>query len=134
MPKRVLDVGNCNPDHTAIRRMLETGFGAVVVRAHEAADALKLLREQRFDLVLVNRKLDIDYSDGLPIIEAIKADANLAKLPCMLITNYPEHQQAAVAAGALNGFGKQEIGAGETRAKLAAILSPASPSASSRPA
>jgi CheY-like chemotaxis protein len=133
--KRVLDVGNCNPDHAAIRRMLETAFGAEVVRAHEAADAFQFLREQPFDLVLVNRKLDVDYSDGLPIIEAIKADEALAKLPCMLITNYAEQQQAAVAAGAAYGFGKKEINSHETRTKLAAILTPASSSSSSsRPA
>jgi len=130
---RILDVGNCNPDHAAICRMLETTFGAEVVRAHEATDALKLLREQPFDLVLVNRKLDSDYSDGLPIIETIKADAALAKVPCMLITNYAEHQEAAVAAGAAYGFGKKEINAAQTRAKLAAILSPANSCASSPP-
>ena len=131
---RVLDVGNCDPDHAAIRRMLETGFRAEVVRAHEAADALRLLQEQTFDLVLVNRKLDIDYSDGLPIIESIKADPKLRTIPCMLITNYPEHQQAAVAAGAAYGFGKKEVNSAETQARLAAILAPTTSSASSRPA
>ena len=124
MSKRVLDVGNCDPDHTAIRRMLESSFGAQVVRAHQESDALQLLRSQPFDLVLVNRKLDIDYSEGLPIIERIKADPKLAATPCMLITNYAEHQQAAVAAGALSGFGKQEIGAAATRQKLAMVLAP----------
>jgi two-component system chemotaxis response regulator CheY len=127
MRKRVLDVGNCHPDHAAIRRMLEATFGAEVVRAHEAQDALALVRTQSFDLVLVNRKLDSDYSDGLPIIEAIKADPQLAHLPCMLITNYAEHQEAAVRAGAAAGFGKQEIHAAATREKLAPFLKPAAP-------
>jgi CheY-like chemotaxis protein len=130
MPKRVLDVGNCDPDHAAIRRMLESSFGAEVVRAYQERDALELLRSQPFDLVLVNRKLDIDYSDGLPIIERIKADSKLAATPCMLITNYPEHQQAAVAAGALAGFGKKELHATATRQKLAQVLAPATSAAS----
>jgi len=133
MPKRVLDVGNCDPDHAAIRRMLEATFRAEVVRAYQAQDALRLLRSQAFDLVLVNRKLDSDYSDGLPISESIKADPQLAHLPCMLITNYPEHQKAAVAAGAAYGFGKKEINARQTLDKLAAILAPATSSASSPP-
>jgi hypothetical protein len=33
MSKRVLDVGNCVPDHAAIRRLLETTFHADVVPA-----------------------------------------------------------------------------------------------------
>jgi two-component system chemotaxis response regulator CheY len=122
MAKRVLDVGNCVPDHAAIRRMLETGFGAEVAQAHGREDALRLLRAQPFDLVLVNRKLDQDYSDGLPIIEAIKKDAKLASVPCMLITNYAEHHEAAVAAGAESGFGKKELQSSETREKLARFL------------
>ena len=123
---RVLDVGNCDLDHGAIRRMLEANFRAEVVRAHEASSALALLRAQSFDLVLVNRKLDLDDSDGLPIIQSIKADPQLRAVPCMLITNYVEHQEAAVRAGGVPGFGKKELNSELTRARLAAILTPAS--------
>lgn len=124
MAKRVLDVGNCVPDHAAIRGMLESSFGAEVVQAHTADEALAALRTRHFDLVLVNRKLDHDYSDGLPIIQQIKQDQELAGVPCMLITNYADHQQAAIAAGAVCGFGKKELGTVETRAKLASFLTP----------
>ena len=122
MSKRVLDVGNCVPDHAAIRTMLERSFGAEVAQTHEQSDTLDLLREQPFDLVLVNRKLDQDYSDGMEIIRAIKQDAALAKVPCMLITNYPDQQQAAVADGAEYGFGKKELYAEATQERLAKIL------------
>lgn len=124
MRKRVLDVGNCVPDHAAIRHLLESGFQAEVVQAHGPDDTLRALAGQHFDLVLVNRKLDQDYSDGLAIIEQIKLDPALAKIPCMLITNYPEHQDAAVAAGAERGFGKKELRTPETHQKIARILSP----------
>ena len=40
----------------------------------------------------------------------------------MLVSNYPEWQQAAIAAGALPGFGKAELNRAETREKLAAVL------------
>ena len=73
--------------------------------------------------MLVNRKLDADYSDGIEVIRAIKADAATADVPVMLVTNYPEHQDAAVAAGALRGFGKLEFDQPETREKLAAVSS-----------
>src|SRR5262245_14904907 len=102
--KRVLDVGNCAPDHAAIRQMLEDTFGVEVAQTHGPDDTLALLRRQAIDLVLVNRKLDEDYSDGLDIIRAIKGDRHLAAVPCMLITNYVDQQDAAVAAGAVRGF------------------------------
>jgi two-component system, chemotaxis family, chemotaxis protein CheY len=122
MPKRVLDVGNCSMDHGMVRAILERQYRAEVVQAHGPDDALELLRQGKFDLVLVNRKLDADYSDGLEIIKTIKADAKLASVPCMLITNYADHQDAAIAAGAERGFGKKELAAPETHARLKAIL------------
>src|SRR2546425_11254695 len=124
MLKRVLDVGNCVPDHAAVRGMLERTFQANVVQADGPDDALAALRKEPFDLVLVNRKLDQDYSDGLDVIKAIQADAKLARVPCMLITNYPDQQQAAVAAGAELGFGKKELHNEQTRARLAKFLNP----------
>ena len=120
--KRVLDVGNCGPDHAAIRQLLEDTFGAEVIQTHGPSDTLALLRRASVDLVLVNRKLDEDYSDGLDIIRAIKADGDLAATPCMLITNYADQQDAAMATGALRGFGKKELHLPATRDRLAAVL------------
>lgn len=122
MPKQVLDVGQCVPDHAAIRRMLERNFEARVVQTHEMEDTLEQLRAGRFDLVLVNRKLDADYSDGLEIVKAIKGDAKLAAVPVMLVTNFPEHQELAVTAGALPGFGKNSLGSTETLERLKNVL------------
>ena len=122
MPKRVLDVGNCVPDHSAIRTMLERTFAADVLQTHGPADTLDLLRKESVDLVLVNRKLDQDYSDGLDIVKSIKADAKLGNLPCMIVSNYPDQQQVAVAAGAEYGFGKKELYDDSTRERLAKFL------------
>jgi CheY-like chemotaxis protein len=83
---------------------------------------LKILRERQVDLVTVNRKLDCDYSDGVEVIRQIKADPELAAAPVMLITNYPEHQEAAIAIGAIRGFGKLELGKPETLQRLQPIL------------
>ena len=102
--------------------MLERSFGVEVAQTHGPDDTLAAVREQPFDLVLVNRKLDQDYSDGLDIIRAIKQDPQLAKLPCMLITNYPDQQKTAVAAGAEYGFGKKELYAEATHERLRKIL------------
>jgi len=122
MTKCVLDVGNCVPDHASIRSLIENNFDAKVIQAHGAEDALSALRTDTIDLVLVNRKLDHDYTDGLDIIKQIKADATLAATPCLLITNYADQQELAVQAGAEMGFGKLEFGKPETRERLKAIL------------
>lgn len=122
MSKRLLDVGNCVPDHAAVRALVTSNFDAEIVQAHGPEDALASLRKQTFDLVLINRKLDRDYSDGIEILHQIKADPELAKTPVMLITNYAEHQQQAVTAGAEYGFGKLELREPATLEKLSKFL------------
>lgn len=122
MPKRVLSVGQCGPDHAAIRSLLAHHFDCEVVQAHGPDDTLMHLASGEFHLVLINRKLDRDYSDGIEIIRAMKANPATADVPVMLVTNYPEHQEAAVAAGALAGFGKLHFGHPSTHGKLDAVL------------
>jgi CheY-like chemotaxis protein len=121
MRKRVLDVGNCGPDHAAIKRLVGR-FNCDVLQAHGAEDALDALRGGDVALVLVNRKLDMDYSDGIEVIRQIKADPGLSKTPVMLVTNYADHQEAAEAIGALRGFGKLEFDKPETLQRLQGVL------------
>ena len=118
----VLDVGNCAPDHASIKRMLLANFNVQVLQTDQASDTLALLRRQPVDLVLINRKLDCDYSDGAEILKQIKSDAQLAGLPVMIITNYAEHQTAAVALGAEVGFGKLELQKPATLERLSKFL------------
>ncbi len=123
MKKRVLNVGHCGPDHRAIATMLEHHFAADVAAADSLAQTLEMLRAQSFDLVLVNRVFDRNGSDGLEVIRQIKAAPDLAETPLMMITNFPDHQQRAQDAGALEGFGKQALHTSETHAKLKPLLS-----------
>lgn len=122
MAKRVLDVGQCQPDHSTIRRLVQGQFGAEVVQAHELSDTLARLRSEHFDLVLVNRKLDIDYSDGMEVIRQIKADPEFKQVPVMLVSNYRDWQAKAVAEGAEPGFGKAQCDDPKTHARLAQYL------------
>jgi CheY-like chemotaxis protein len=122
MPNRVLDVGQCSPDHATIRSYLTRNFKCEVVQTHGPDDTIEQLKNGDFDLVLVNRKLDRDYSDGIDVIRRIKSEPDVAEVPCMLITNYPEQQDAAVEAGAVRGFGKLEYNKPETLQKLKGVL------------
>src|SRR5215203_4704135 len=122
MTKRVLDVGQCGPDHSSIRSYLTRNFDCEVVQVDDASGALAQLKSGQFDLVLVNRRLDHDYSDGIEVIRTLKSDPGAASVPVMLVTNYPEHQDVAMAAGAIRGFGKLEFEKPETRERLAELL------------
>ena len=122
MSKRVLDVGNCDMDHGNLRALIEGTFDVAIVRCHSAKEALSELRKAPADLVLINRQFDRDQSDGVELIKQVKADAQLKSTPCMLITNFPEHQQTSVAAGGEPGFGKRELGQKKTVDLLAKYL------------
>jgi CheY-like chemotaxis protein len=122
MTKTLLDCGNCGPDYNTIRKMVKSNFDAAVIQTHGAEDTLEVLRSRAIDLVIVNRKLDRDYTDGMEVIKAIKADPEVGHVPVMLITNYEEHQQAAIEAGCVRGFGKLAIGEPATREAIAPYL------------
>ena len=81
-----------------------------------------MLREKKIDLVTVNRKLDRDYTDGIEVVKAIKADPEVGSVPVMLVTNYEEHQETAMQEGCVRGFGKLEIGDDSTRQLLEPFL------------
>lgn len=123
MGKRVLDVGNCSADHRAIASLLAQHFNAQVVRARDWPEARDQLQAILFDLVLVNRQLDCDGSDGLDVIRHIKEHADFQAVPTMLVTNFPDFQQQAVEAGAVEGFGKGALHKPETVERLRPFLS-----------
>ena len=122
MPKTVVDCGNCGPDFHSIRQFVTSHFDAVVVQTHGADDTMRLLRQRDVDLVTVNRKLDRDYSDGMDVVKMIKADEQYGKIPVMLVTNYEEHQQQAMDAGCVRGFGKLALRDAETAELLEPYL------------
>ena len=122
MTKTVLDVGNCNPDHSALSRMLLSNYDVRILRTHELKDSLEILQKEPVHLIMINRKLDMDYSDGLEILKVLKRDEKWKSIPAMIITNYPEHQEAAVEAGADYGFGKLQFAENATHERLSRYL------------
>jgi hypothetical protein len=124
----VLNVGQCGFDHRRIARHLEQTFRAEVRGASTFDEALAALRRERFNLTLVNRVNDSDGAPGLELIRSMKSEPELAGLPVMLVSDYPDVQQEAEALGALRGFGKSELASATTRARLEAVLlSPSRP-------
>ncbi|OUT55698.1 MAG: response regulator [Rhodopirellula sp. TMED11] len=122
MPKTVIDCGNCGPDFHSIRQFITSNFDAVVVQTRDAEETLDVLKDREVDLVTVNRKLDHDYSDGIEVVKAIKANGNGAEVPVMLVTNYEEHQQSAMEEGCVRGFGKLSLNDPQTADLLKPFL------------
>jgi CheY-like chemotaxis protein len=74
------------------------------------ASELNQLLEQGIDLLLLNREMPYGFEDaeGVGLIRKLRTKHPSIKM--MLVSNYPDAQAAAVAAGAVPGFGKREIG------------------------
>src|SRR5437588_11921476 len=111
MPKKVVLVGHCGPDSSFLRiAVSKVGRDVQVVSADDSAELNQLLDADGVDLLLLNRQLDygFDQDEGVALIPKLREKYPQLKL--MLVSNYPEAQAAAVAAGALPGFGKREIG------------------------
>jgi hypothetical protein len=110
MSKKVLLVGHCGPDSSYLRMVVRQADPAAQVLMADDARELRAALDGGVDLILFNRELGygFDESEGVELIKWLKP--NYPTIPLMLVSNYPEAQAEAVAAGALPGFGKREIG------------------------
>jgi two-component system, chemotaxis family, chemotaxis protein CheY len=110
MPKKIALVGHCGPDATYLRLTVARAVkDAQIVMVDDQHDLNQLL-EGGVDLLMFNRQLEYGFEtdEGVEMIRRLKAANSAVKV--MLVSNYPEAQQAATAAGAVPGFGKREIG------------------------
>jgi CheY-like chemotaxis protein len=128
MTKRVALIGHCGPDSSYLRMAVSRAAnGAQVVAADDTAELDRLLSEG-VDLLLFNRVLDygFDETEGVAIIRKLRA--NHPNLKMMLVSNYPDAQAEAVAAGALPGFGKREMSSPRVTELIRAALEAGEPS------
>src|SRR6185437_8256069 len=110
MSKKIVLVGHCGPDNSYLRMAVSSAVRSATVLAADDARELDTMLAQGVDLLLLNRELGwgFDQTEGVDVIRALRAKHPNVKM--MLVSNYPEAQTAAEAAGALPGFGKREIG------------------------
>jgi CheY-like chemotaxis protein len=120
MPPRVLDVGQCGFDHSAIADLLEKLSGAQVDNADSAEEAQELVEQNKYHLILINRILDADGSSGIELIRKLRNRPGCP--PVMLVSNHPDAQLQAIAAGAVEGFGKAAIHLPQTAEHLEQVL------------
>ena len=107
-------------DHGALRRLVETHFGASCEAADSIEQARKALQEKRYDLVLVNRVFEFTGEQGIDLVRQLTQERS--EVPVMLVSNFAEAQREAEAAGAVPGFGKGALDDPQTVARLAEHL------------
>jgi len=110
MPKKIALVGHCGPDSSFLRIAVSKAERDATVLMIDDDSDLKRALDDGVDLLLLNRQLDygFDEREGVALIRKLRA--NYPGVKTMLVSNYPDAQAAAVAEGALPGFGKREIG------------------------
>lgn len=123
MSKKIVLIGHCGPDASYLKLAVGRAVkGAQIVSADEQGELNELLSNGGADLVLLNRQLDWGFAtaDGIELIRQLRETH--PQLRTMLVSNFPEAQQAAVSAGALPGFGKKELGSPRVSELLRSVL------------
>jgi CheY-like chemotaxis protein len=119
MAIKILDVGQCGFDGPRMAALWRDKLGATVDNVANGKDAVERLKNGGYDVVLVNRVLDADGSSGLDVIEDL-LNAKTS-VPVMLVSDLTDAQDAAVALGALRGFGKADLGEPATLELVASV-------------
>ena len=109
MSKKVVLVGHCGPDSSFLRIAISRVGKDVEVLSADDGRELKRVLDQDPDLLLFNRQLDFGFDDDEGVAVMRKLRPHYPGLKMMLVSNYAEAQAAAVAEGALPGFGKREL-------------------------
>ena len=115
-------VGHCGFDSGSLKRFAQDVAPKAEVSRVNDQSALDEIAGPG-TLLLVNRVLDGRFSaggSGIDLIRSLSEDDG--KPAMMLISNYADAQAQAVAAGALPGFGKSELGSDQTREKMASAI------------
>jgi two-component system, chemotaxis family, chemotaxis protein CheY len=110
MPRTVVLIGHCSADSSYLRIAVNSADRSARTVAADDDATLQRLIADGADLLLINRVLECGFAgeDGAALIRRLRQDNPGLKM--MLISNYPDAQAAAIAAGALPGFGKRELG------------------------
>jgi CheY-like chemotaxis protein len=108
MALRILDVGQCGFDGPRMAKLWHEKLGAKVDSSPCGPDALNRAKKNKYDIILVNRILADDGASGLQVVQDL-IDSGTST-PVMLVSDLSEAQDAAVALGAVRGFGKAELG------------------------
>jgi two-component system, chemotaxis family, chemotaxis protein CheY len=109
MGKKIALVGHCGPDSSYLRIVVSRAAkDAHVLSADDGRELTQVLSEG-VDLLLLNRQLDYGFDDNEGVAVIRKLRPHYPNVKMILVSNYADAQAAAVAEGALPGFGKRDL-------------------------
>ncbi len=123
--QKVLSIGQCSADNAAITRMLKRVADCNVDYADSFDEIANHAIHRRYDLILINRILDSSGASGIELISMLKSNPVYLDTPTMLISNFPDAQDAAEELGAMRGFGKSELNEEQTASRIRQALTQA---------
>src|SRR4051794_3847553 len=118
---RFLVVDDFSTMRRIVRNLLKELGYTNVDEAEDGAMALSKLRSEPFDFVISDWNMPV--MDGLTMLQTIRADASLAKMPVLMVTAEAKKENiiAAAQAGA-NGYVVKPFTAATLEEKLAKIF------------
>ena len=122
LQKTVTLVGHCGPDSSFLRMAVASAApGTIITMADSDAEVERAIADGT-DLLLFNRVLEVGFEDddGVALLRQTKEKHPEQRV--MMVSNFPETQEQAEAAGALPGFGKRQIGSDVAKQRLASAL------------
>lgn len=118
---RIVLVGHCGPDSWALRAMLDRVAPGVAVAGAGGQSELDACCTA--DVLLLVNRVPAGEFGGVSGVELIRRMRQHATPPAMmLVSDYPEAQAEAVAAGASPGFGKSQLHDEQVASRIRAAM------------
>jgi len=118
--KRILIVEDKANSRELLRTVLEQQ-GYAVTEARDGDEALRIVRQQAPDLVLMD--LQIPSRNGFDVLQEIRKDASLANLPVVAVTAnaMPGDREKVLAAG-FTGYIAKPVALAHLRSEVSRLL------------
>ncbi|GJH20982.1 chemotaxis response regulator CheY [Caballeronia novacaledonica] len=118
---KILVVDDFSTMRRIVRNLLKESGYVNIDEAEDGAAALARLRTGRYDFVISDWNMPV--LDGLSMLQQIRADASLSRLPVLMVTAEAKRENviAAAQAGA-NGYVVKPFTAATLEEKMTSIL------------
>lgn len=118
---KILVVDDFSTMRRIVRNLLKESGYVNIDEAEDGAAALARLRTDRYDFVISDWNMPV--LDGLSMLQQIRADASLSRLPVLMVTAEAKRENviAAAQAGA-NGYVVKPFTAATLEEKMTSIL------------
>jgi DNA-binding NtrC family response regulator len=110
MSQRIILVGHCGVDAPRLEKAVSKCLPRADVISVNCEEQLQEICDEGADLLLINRQLPFGFEseEGIELIEEMQQMHPDVKM--ILVSDRPDAQEQAKRAGAVDGFGKADLG------------------------